>query len=191
MFDITVPHVCDDCNHSWMSDIEGNSKPHVLPMILGDYSKKLSGAGLEHIVRWCYLKVLTLELARPSEHTVSISASAYRDFRVEGLPSILGVSLALGARERITDPNPDYVAYVSQSLNQPSGPSGHKLDWHETSILIGHLAVSAVCVPYNRSVDANHGEGFQVIWPTMRTGGSFTWPPHKRLRGEIIGRRIV
>ena len=64
-FEFTVPHVCKACNHGWMSDLEARTKPHVLPFILGAADESnITGTGLELIVSWSYLKVLSLELGR-------------------------------------------------------------------------------------------------------------------------------
>lgn len=47
-FDLTVPHVCPDCNHHWMSDMESRTRDLVLALVL---DKKMSlEAGEQHTV---------------------------------------------------------------------------------------------------------------------------------------------
>jgi hypothetical protein len=181
LFDLTVPHVCTDCNRHWMSDIETQAKKHVLPAILGDYSKPITKDWILHIMRWSYFKVITLELGRPSEHIPTHSFEVYEQFRQTKLPPFPNCSLAVGARERITDPTPDFVTFASQAFNAPGGPAGEQLHFHQTTLFVGHLIIDlfGLAAPYH--VDAHHTDGLQVLWPAVIKGGQFTWPPHKRL----------
>src|SRR5437868_6100226 len=66
MVDLTVPHVCPECNHHWMSDIETRSREAVLPLISGN-AAKLDKDRQQRLATWCFMKLITLELGRPED----------------------------------------------------------------------------------------------------------------------------
>ena len=41
-FELTVPRVCADCNHHWMSDMESRTRDLALPLIRGDEKTSLN-----------------------------------------------------------------------------------------------------------------------------------------------------
>jgi hypothetical protein len=193
LFNMTVPHVCGDCNSGWMSDIETKAKRHVVPFIFDDYRQMgaLTQQTVEHVSRWSYLKVISLELGRPSEHTPTHQPSTYSAFKKTRLPPYPNSSLAIGARERITDGQPTYIFFTSQAYNAPFAPLGDELHWYETTLCVGHLVISLIGLPDRHRLNVHHAEGLQPIWPLIREGGEFRWPPDKRLRLEDGKFRLV
>lgn len=187
LFNMTVPHVCGSCNSGWMSDIETRSKKHVLPLILGDYSQPIPAPvqAVEHIVRWSYLKVISLELGRPEEHQETLPPQMYANFKSTRLPAYPNSSVAIGAREPITETQPTYIAFTSQSLNS-ARPGGEDVDWHQTSLFVGHLVITLIVLPDGGQLNARFPAGFQPIWPLIRDGGRFVWPPEERLSLETL-----
>lgn len=188
LFNMTVPRVCGDCNSVFLSNIESKCKPHVLPLILDDYTGvgPMTKPAIELIVRWCYLKVISLELGRPPEHQPTHDVSMYREFKRTRLPHP-NSSLAIGVRERIVDRQPVYVTFASQLQNTMDGPTGLDLHLYVTTLVVGHLVVRLVGTPGRTRLNVNHPDGFQPVWPLIRDGGEFTWLPPKRLRVGIDG----
>lgn len=193
LFNMTVPHVCGECNSGWMSNIETRAKRHVLPLILGDYSQPLTAQAVEHTVRWGYLKVISLELGRPAEHVPTHKDETYAQFKETRYPPYPNCSLAIGAREPITERHPTYVTFTSQALNQPGtvdtprGPLTYKLHWHQTTLFVGHLVLNLVGFPNGERANVHHAPGLQSVWPLLRDGGTFSWPPKERLRLDQFG----
>jgi hypothetical protein len=178
---ITLKHVCGKCNSTWMSAIESQAKKHVLPMILGDYSEGLTPKGLEHVLRWCYLKAICLEIGRPSEHPPTHSHDVYAHFRKTRFPAFPNSSLALGARD-IDEPNPHFFVWASQSLAIRPEEGADPIDWYHTTVLIGHLVIDLIGTHEPHHLNVEHLPGLQVLWP-VREGWSFTWPPEHRFSG--------
>lgn len=193
LFEITLPHVCRPCNGGWLSDLESNAKPHVLPFILGNSPEPMTERGMRLVASWCYLKAISLELGRSPEHRPTHEGSVYRDFKDSELPS-LSCSLALGYRE-IKETKPVFVWWSSQgrALEVRGGPPGvESLMGYHTTALFGYLVIdlAGTSVPVN--LDMDHGEGFHVLWPTIPRGGTFPWPPDHRFSGiSADGKTLV
>jgi hypothetical protein len=182
LFEIVLPHVCKTCNGGWLSDLESDAKPYVLPFILGN-SVPMTEQGMRLVASWCYFKAISLELGRPSEHRPTHDWSVYRNFKASGVPPYPNCSLALGYRQ-IEETSPIWVWWRSRGLSFTSGQSGvPSIDGYRTTILIGYLVADAIGAALPVEVDIEHPEGFHVLWPLARTGGTFSWPPEKRFTG--------
>lgn len=181
-FEMTVKHVCKACNGGWMSDIETRAKAHVLPMIVGDYTKHLSKQGFSEVVRWCYLKVLSLEIGRPDDQEATHAREVFRAFKDSKAPPRTGCAIALGVRS-ITDANPEFVIHHSGAYSVGSGaPLEPRFHWYVTTLVVGHLAIQVVGLRRTDDLDVEPAPGFQVAWP-IGPGWTFTWPPSQRLSG--------
>jgi hypothetical protein len=184
VFEMTVQHVCQKCNETWMSTIESRAKKHVFPMIVADYSARITKQAIEHVARWSYLKIISLELGRPGDHLPTHPPAVYAAFRQTRKPPYPNVSLAIGAREAVPRSRPDFVSFVSQSFQAPWGPGGSRVDFYRTTLVIGHLVIDAVGMASpNHRPNFEYADGLQVVWPMIVEGGTLTWPPDKRFRG--------
>lgn len=65
-FTATVRAVCDDCNHGWMSGLEGAAKPILTPLILGE-TKDLSADDQRLIATWAFKTALVSMLSSSGE----------------------------------------------------------------------------------------------------------------------------
>jgi hypothetical protein len=103
IFDLTVPRVCPDCNHHWMSDMESRVRSIALPLIRGEPKKVLRPDEQSRLASWCFLKALTLEIGRPTEHVPTFPEFLYPAFtrtrlhRVQPAPCQLA-----GAKSAVT-----------------------------------------------------------------------------------------
>jgi hypothetical protein len=62
--EIRVKAVCQKCNNRWMSDIEGENKPHMLAM-MNDKPAVLRPAQQKLLTRWAVLKAMVLDGGYP------------------------------------------------------------------------------------------------------------------------------
>jgi hypothetical protein len=65
-FTATVRAVCDDCNHGWMSGLEGAAKPILTPLILGE-ARDLSADDQRLIAAWTFKTALVAMLSSSDE----------------------------------------------------------------------------------------------------------------------------
>lgn len=183
-FEMVVEHVCEDCNGGWMSDIETKAKKHVLPFILG-VANSVGPHGLNHVARWCYLKVVSLELGRPQEQEPTHDHGVYRAFKEKKNPPYPNCTLALGIRD-INETSPVFVSFESQAFNftadHPDYPDLPTFEGYRTTLLVGHLVIDVFGTAVPVPVTGDHGDGYSLLWPLPVTGGTFTWPPARRWR---------
>jgi hypothetical protein len=59
---VKIRAVCATCNNGWMNRIEGSVRPFLDQMVLGE-PVVLNAAQIEALVRWCALKLITMEHA--------------------------------------------------------------------------------------------------------------------------------
>jgi hypothetical protein len=185
-FEFAVPHVCTKCNETWLSSIEGKAKRHVLPFILGTAGPTLTLPGLQQVARWCYLKVISLELGRPAELRALHSEDVYSEFKRTKRPPYPNCSLALGVREIGNDKNPIFVWWRSRHEPMVATPLPSwtlpkvRFEGYRTTLVIGQLVIDVIGAGVPTRLDVEHGEGFEVLWPLPVTGGKFRWPPDHR-----------
>jgi hypothetical protein len=178
LFEVRLPHVCDDCNHGWLSDLENQSKPHVLPFILGN-APDPDKTDIRLVLRWCYFKAISLELGRPPEHRPTHDSSVYGAFKESRVPPSPNCSLALGYRD-ITTTSPVFLWWQSNGLDfSASEPGVPAVDGYHTTAVIGYLVIDVFGTGLPVNLNVEHGEGFNVLWPL---GATFTWPPDKRFK---------
>ncbi len=78
--------VCVDCNTKWLSQIQENAKPHLIPLILGN--KTLLGhAALERVATWAAMATMTGEYLTYDTRQIAISAVERTAFMTTGRPS--------------------------------------------------------------------------------------------------------
>src|SRR4051812_22801435 len=56
-FSATVRAVCDECNHGWMSSLEGSAKPILTPLIHGEV-QELPPDVQQLVAAWCFKTAL-------------------------------------------------------------------------------------------------------------------------------------
>jgi hypothetical protein len=188
VFELTVKHVCNECNNTWLSEIETKASKFVFPLVIGAPNREtISEVGLRHVARWGYLKTILLELGRPDDHEPTHDTSVYAQFKESRWPPIPNCSLALGVREVGPDePNPVFVWFSSQGgfsySTRPPAP-WRETKGYRTTLLIGHVIFDVIGVKDAGSINVPHGKGYVPLWPTPAFhGGKFTWPPTRRFR---------
>jgi hypothetical protein len=198
-FQLTVDHVCGNCNGGWMSDMETRTADDVFPMIVADYRTALTVQSLERVTDWVYLKLISLELGRPSEQPATHPAATYRTFKQTQKPPFPNCSLALGART-ISDPNPNFITWSSHSGEgfRATIPELPSVQGYHTTLVLGHLVIDAYGTSAEIEINGSehpinltaveHAAGLQPIWPPR---GEFTWPPPQRYRNVIESDALI
>lgn len=69
--------VCIDCNGGWMSGLQNNAKPYLVPLLDGDWSN-FDENSIPSIVAWCAMFCMVYEFADPK--TVVISSEERKKF---------------------------------------------------------------------------------------------------------------
>jgi hypothetical protein len=196
-FELTVKHVCNACNHHWLSDIEARASKYVFPLVMGapDLST-ITRVGMREVARWGYLKTISLELGRPGDQTPTHDGSVYADFQRRKWPPVPNCSIALGIREIGDDePDPVFVWFRSQGGHPfaATPPATRRVtEGYRTTLLVGSLVFDVIGVKDPGRIGTSHEQGLVPLWPTpAHFGGTFTWPPKRRFRwrgdGLVLG----
>ena len=183
-FELTVRHVCANCNHGWMSDMETAVKPWAMALILGTGGRPPATESEQLLLAtYCFLKALSLELGRPKDQLPTYPAILYRGTKEHQTPP-LGCSIAIGARTPIPAGSPIYVWFQSQAIPyetvRPRVSS--TAEGYHTTLLIGHLVIDVAGVLVAAQADMDHGERFVKLWPAL-PGKSIVWPPAELFTG--------
>lgn len=187
-FDFTVKHVCDDCNGTWMSDIETRARNPVLSLVLGNEPPTSKRDQLA-LATWCFLKALSVEIGRPAEHTPTFPPGIYPAFRQEKRPPPTSCAIFLGRRSEIPRSNPTYIWFGTQGGKLPAGPEGILFDYYKARILIGHfvMEVSGLIAPVKLQVDTD--EWHVVLWPEL-PGNGIVWPPARQYI-DVVNNELI
>lgn len=178
--DLTVDHVCPDCNHHWMSDIETNSRGLVLPLIEGEMAPKtFNAAEMQQIATWCFMKALTLELGRPPEQPRTYPDVLYSGFRKHKTPPH-GCLVSIGVRDIPEDP-PTFVWFKSEGRVHHAVPGMGDLAGYRTALAIKHLVFDVIGVIAPAPIHVNDfDQRFFQIWPIT---SDLDWPPPVHFAG--------
>lgn len=65
---VRIKCVCQNCNNGWMSDIEGENKPHIFAM-MNDKPTVLTPMQQKSLTRWAILKAMVLDGANKNKRT--------------------------------------------------------------------------------------------------------------------------
>lgn len=174
---VRVKAVCKKCNNGWMSDIEGENKPHMFAM-MNDKRTVLEPVAQKLLTRWAILKAMVIDGSSPVKRTPFYSECERTNMRppLRALP--IGTLVWLG---RIP------VRSLHVGLGDTFGEiSNVPKAFHNciTTIVVGHLVIQVltmhvlpmfattrikpICKP--GAWDVN----LLDIWPAF---GNKTWPP--------------
>ncbi len=178
--DLTVPHVCPECNHGWMSDIETRSRNTVLPLIKGKDST-LNRSQQQILATWCFLKILTVELGRPADEAATYPPAIYEGFRVHKRPPG-GCLITVGLRQMNEVP-PLFVWWRSQAGEQ-AVPGIGPVPSYRTAITIGHLVIDVIGVLHPwAQLQVESDDRLVQVWPVESE--SLDWPPVLPFKGIV------
>lgn len=189
-FTATVRAVCDDCNHGWMSGLEGAVKPILTPLILGE-DRDLSADDERLISAWTF-KTALVSLVSSSEDDrargYGVPAEEYaalysRRDHPEPLPySQFWIGCYAGERP----PGTIRVVPLVVELNDippPDVPAAYLI-----TVLIGKLLVQGVrFTTPSLFVELATAPELPQIWPTQPT---VAWPPDPDITDSSFERML-
>jgi hypothetical protein len=179
LFDLTVKHVCTDCNHHWMSDIESRARPIALALIRGVEERKLTAPEQRHLATWCFLKAVTAELGRPPDERPTYPTWIYEGLRQHQHPPHVCL-VTVGLRDNLGDPEL-FVWWKSEGRQYTLGGT-RVADGYRTAIAIGHLVIDVIGVLAPAKLEVEDDGRLLRIWPVS---GPLDWPPPERFKAVI------
>jgi hypothetical protein len=185
-FDLTVPRVCPDCNHHWMSDMETRTRNLALALIR-DERTSLSGAEQRKLASWCFLKVLSLEIGRPEEHPPTFPDAMYTGFCRFQHPPLTSCAILIGRRHlEHADGSPaPFIWFNSQGQKHPF-PGVGDVGGYRTSLAIGHLVIDVIGLFADIALQLQDADPRLVrIWPVVSP--SIRLPAERFMAVEQLG----
>jgi hypothetical protein len=186
----TLRVVCTTCNNEWMSQLEVEAKPFLIPMMQGK-PLMLAAAALTKVRRWATLKLMIAEFHRPEHSVLTVEdRSAFREY--QKVPANMSIWLGKCCAE-------DWQArLVMQSADLVLKRFAHLHDGRSiqtTAMGFGQILLHAV-VRKPIAPDLDAGVTFHVgmfrLWPS--TLSAAYWPPPGRelsaKDAEYIARRL-
>jgi hypothetical protein len=171
---VEVNCVCVPCNTGWMSRLEGQAKPLLLPMIRGEATRLDLPAQLV-LATWAVKTTLVLEFMRRG---MFVATPEMRTALMERTrpPDTFRVRLAAVARP--TDQPLRFQTFVATT----QGPDGSP-DVLCSTLLIAHLALQVWggtgAGPVDLRVVGTRIDDAVMVWPPVPTFA--IWPPINRL----------
>ncbi len=167
--DQTVRRVCGTCNGGWMSQLEADTKPIIVPMILGR-NVRLDSFQQELLRRWAYKTILMLALA---SETSPIPTSHYSWFyEHRDPPPSVNLRMAMYAGTRWTNYFRNQALAVEGGDLEPTYPNGYY-----ATVVVGRLTFQALGHHGLDAISVGHRApgAFLQIWPAR--GHDLRWPP--------------
>lgn len=177
--DLTVEHVCPDCNHHWMSDIESRSRNLVLPLIEGR-TMSLVRKQQAQVATWCFLKLITLELGRPDDQDATYPPEVYRGFKIHQHPPS-GCLLMIG--HRLIEESPVMFVWWRSQAGQQTAPGLGPIPSYRTVLTIGHLVIDLIGVIANANLQTESDDRLVRVWPVETK--TVDWPPATTFKGIV------
>jgi hypothetical protein len=174
-----VKRVCHTCNHEWMSDLEGDAKPILIPMILGKPAR-LSVPNQEIVAAWGFKTFLMLHLL----HKQKIPTTHYKWLHDHNRPPE-SVRISIGEWAGSIDVA-RYDLTGSAPTPDPTSDRPNDMTEYRFSFNVGHLVYAGFGeMGLARTGGALVSEArFYVaeIWPTV---AAITWPPSRLITDDV------
>jgi hypothetical protein len=177
--EVKIKCVCQKCNNGWMSDIEGENKPHMLA-IMNDKPTILTPTEQKSLARWTILKAMVIDGARPKQRIPFYSLSERLDMKPPSRFVPPGTLVWIG---RLSVKS--LHAAILDSRGQINGID-EAYRGCITTIIVGHLAIQALTIHVlprflgmlrRLHIDPKPGAwdmNLLDIWPVF---GEMSWPP--------------
>jgi hypothetical protein len=164
-FDQTVRAVCEQCNSTWMSDMEADAKP-ILWALSHAEGRSLDGDEQRVLARWALLKACVFDEVHPNERVVPVAHRQHLYEHKDPPGDGLWVLLATYEAEELR-----HYAYQGLLLGAGDGPAPTAPTVYFVTITIGALVVQiigSVLPAWSlRGVSVLEDElGVVPVWPT-------------------------
>lgn len=171
-----VPVVCRDCNSGWMSALQEEVKPFLIPMIQGT-PLSLTRDGQAALSAWAAMAIMVGEFFFPD--TIAVPAHERAQLRQSRkVPETWKIWLGTYERQNWRT----HFARSTHRLlfpNMPDPPPGElpPPNTHATTFVVGKILFHAFACPYapqtRNVVLASNGGRMIQLWPSFRP---LTWP---------------
>ena len=180
---VKLHRVCNMCNNEWMSELERQTSPILIPMIRGQ-STELSPEQQHQISAWCQLKCLTLDAFYPRtyggiQHLPPKTSHAFGQLYQPLLNSTVTLSRFIPSKAN------EKVRFGRYMSNLPADDVRASLDVVIVTLALGQLLLQ-VSIGASGDVPARQA-GYSLVtrpalqcWPTF---GAQHWPPV----GVVVG----
>jgi len=177
---MTVRAVCVECNSGWMSRIEEEARPILMPLIVGT-TTTLCEAAIRTLSEWVTLKVMVAEHSPPPDPAIRL-ADKHTFYRARTIPDGISINLFwCGAPEwRIAYRRASATLSVRQHPNYDTRPKNAA----SIAFALGELFIHVVYFgdPEVRKlslVGQRHG---LAAWPPH--AAELRWPPPLRISSD-------
>ena len=188
-FELTVKHVCNDCNGHWMSDMETRNRDVVLGLMYGNGDPPATPEAQEDLAAWCFLKAITCELGRPDDQQPTYPLEMYRGFYVHKTPPPLNAAVWIGRRNIVERESPTYVWWASGGIVVDTGEDRvGRVEGYRATFLIGHFVFRVSGLLAGVRLDAESDERYVTLWPVP--GAEIVWPPPNSFVG-VVGDELI
>ncbi len=173
-FDLTAKTVCAKCNHKWMSDLETQASPLLVPMIEGK-ARDLSVEQQALLSGWVAKTALTWDQSQPPNRRLFPLELCRALYKHRLPPPGSRVRLA-----RYEGESPEFVQMIYDGLysevpDDPVSPGAPQA--HRAAIRIGQLVAEFVVADDPGAVireTGDIGSLLLTIWPSV---SGHRWPP--------------
>lgn len=167
---VVVKRVCRDCNSGWMSDIEGEAKPILEPMIIGRPCT-LSLEDQLSVATWATKTAMVLEYIRSD---LFVTTEEERRVLAGGHRPPDGFRVRLAAMKAVGEQGLRIATFVASSDSSEGVP-----DTLCTTVVIGCLVVQVWGGSGSGPTDLQRPgivmDEAAMVWPPVP--GQVTWPP--------------
>ncbi|XVV39325.1 hypothetical protein ACQPXT_40500 [Streptomyces sp. CA-100214] len=179
MFTAQVKAVCGLCNSGWMSSLEGQVKPYLLPMIKGEIVE-LPPKAQELLATWTLKTALMCQVMLPQDEP-NLPAELFTDLHRDRQPAeeMKAFCAYMMPPQYLNGPSPmENRSIPSKSRHRT--PDGQEYDLWATvvTIRIGYAVLQLVSAgPKGLRYELGYGDfspHVEPLWPVRET---FSWPP--------------
>ena len=179
--ELTIRCVCQACNIGWMSQLEGDVKPFLQPLLTGE-SCAVDAIGQTVIALWAVKTAMVLEALDPIEKRTYVQQQRERLRLRETIPWRTSIWLAASA-----DPA-WFMSTKNRHMGAAEGAAGVSI-----TMAFAHVALQVLTIRVPETVgpithvttDVRRGPLDQLtvqVWPPRAT---VNWPPPMGLNGEM------
>ncbi len=192
--------ICTTCNNGWMSKLESDVRPFLVPMLLGNERLLVDEREQGLLTTWATKTILLTELALRQQHPGSRPADGYE-------PSEFELAWLAGRQEPIPrsrlwigpfDAHGEIaMTHQTMHLELPAGPGRDAIKTHLTTFTLGYVvfqlhSINALAVdeiqgaPFPATVPESLRAAVLQVWPSL--GRTLSWPPPERFGRGNFGR---
>jgi hypothetical protein len=147
--------VCASCNNTWLSQLQQQAKPHLIPLIQGQRTA-LGSTAQERVAAWCAMATMTAEFIDPDPHSIAVSP-ADRDWLMQNRTAPPGWRIWIGNYRRknwiprwVHFTFPMLEAHEMPAQNDPIPPYPNT---QATTFTVGQLYVHAMSSAYPKTIE--------------------------------------